>query len=158
MIRTIIVWSSAVVLIALNLTLFSELPEVFVWGSVIAWDITAALFFVDALRVHLHSRRELKRLNEGAGGAWLVACGRFVISDWFLNGAALGLFAGLISTYRLTLQELDSPFALMTGSAARVIIIIMFFCFWRSKRANLMLSERAVEYYRSLLTKETPPE
>lgn len=158
MIRTLTIWSTIFVVIVLNLTLFSEFPAVFIWGSVMAWNITAALFFVDSLRVHLHSRKELNALDGNANGRRLVAKGRYVISDWFLNGAALGLLAGLISAYRLTLSDLDSPIALMTGTVVRVIIIIMFVCFWRAKRENLKLYERARVYYRSLLAKKAPSE
>lgn len=158
MIRTLTIWSTVFVVIALNLALFSEFPAVFIWGSVLAWNVTAALFFADSLRVHLRSRDELKQLDGNANGRRLVAKGRYVISDWFLNGAALGLLAGLLSAYRLTISDLDSPIALMTGTVVRVTIILSFFCFWRAKRENLKLYERAREYYRSLLSKQVPPE
>ena len=121
----------------------------FIWGSVFAWNLTALLFSLDCLRVYKRSRREYRALLDSANGRKIVARGRLRISVWFLSGSLLGLLTGIMGAYRLTIDDLNSPLAMFTGAATRVVIVVMFFCFWRAKRTNVKLYAEAQEFYRS---------
>jgi hypothetical protein len=86
---------------------------------------------------------------DSANGRKIVAKGRLAISKWFLAGSLLGLLTGIMGALRLTIDDLNSPLAMMTGASTRVVIVVMFFCFWRAKRTNVRLYAQAQEFYRA---------
>jgi hypothetical protein len=121
--------------------------DVFVWGSVILWLAVATLFVLDSIRTHARSRREYARFKPLGNGRRIVAKRRLRISNWSFQGASVGLLVGILAFIRLLMPDLNALPALLMGAYSRVLIVYMFFCFWRAKRNNILMYEEAIEQH-----------